>query len=187
MTQQVEFGGAGIFYRDKLLGWLSPDETRGLAWVRNDTKSTVISVEEPSHPGRYVSVEMDSVSTNIITYVNNGNPSVTFEINGSGSITEEDAGTSLSMNEFKKVIAGLAAQKIVNDISAAFGKIQKTYKSDVLGLASYIHGQHNNEWESVIKQRWQQIYPELPITVSVSVTINDSTLFQIPMQELQKY
>lgn len=186
-VEQVEFGGSAVFNKDKMLGWLTPDETRGLAWVMNQTRDTVVSVEEPSHPGRYVSVEMHSVSAQIIANVNNGQPSITIEIKGTGDISEENAGTSLPMEEFKKTIAGLVAQKNVNDISTSLNKIQGVYKSDVLGLANVIHGQHNYEWENGIKQRWQEVYPQLPITINVNVTITDSTLFQTPAQELQKY
>lgn len=186
-VEQVEFGGAAVFSEDKMLGWLTPDETRGLAWVRNETRNTVVPVQDPSDPGRYVSVEMHSVTADIKSNVSGGQPSVTLNVSGTGNITEEGASKTLPMQQFKTAVAGLVARQIVNDISACLYKVQKEYKSDVLGLADYIHGEHDAEWENGIMQRWSEIYPGMPVTISVKVSINDSTLFQTPLQTPQKY
>lgn len=186
LTDQVQFGGAAVFNKDKMLGWLTPEETKGLAWVLNQTTDTLVTVQEPFKPTKSVSVETHGVTTKIITRIDNGKPSVTFEISGSGSIVEEDETTTLPMDEFKKVIGGFVDKNIGNNVKMSMDKIQKVYQSDVLGLAKSIRAQHYEEWNSMIEDHWNDIYPKLPITIKVDITINESTLNQIPENDIEK-
>ena len=66
-------------------------------------------------------------------------------------------------------------------------KVQKEYKSDVLAFGRYIHIHHRNEWYSGIKDKWERLFPDVPISIKSSVDIHYSSTYQIPMNvEKQK-
>jgi spore germination protein KC len=69
LMEQVEFGGAAIFDKDKMLGWLTPEETKGLSFVFSKTRDTLVTVKEPSQPNKFVSIELERVKTKIITNI----------------------------------------------------------------------------------------------------------------------
>ena len=186
LKDHVQFGGSAVFDKDKMIGWLTPEQTKGMAWVLNETHDTMVTVKEPSQPDRYVSVQTNNVTTKVTAYVDNANPSVLIDITGEGSIVEEDGTTGLPMDEFKKAIGGLVEQNIVDTLSETLYMLQKVYRSDALGLAKTIHAQHNDEWENSIKAQWKEIYPDMPITLNVKITIGDSDLNQLPMRDIQK-
>lgn len=185
-VDQVQFGGSAVFQKDKMIGWLSPDETKGLAWIFNETGSTLETVPDPSNSKKFLSVETENVKTNIKTSVDDGKPAVTFEVSGTGSIVEEDNTTNLSLDELKKSVEGLVEKDIANNICMCLYKLQRVYASDVIGLARYVRTQHNDEWENGIKKQWKEIYPQMPVTVSVKININSSTIKQKPMNEVEK-
>lgn len=186
MMDQVQFGGAAVFIKDKLIGWLSPEETRGLAWVLNQTRDTLVIVPEPDAPDKYASVETHDVSAKIETEFNDGKPSAFIAISGKGSITEEDTSTNLPMEQFKKTLEGFVDSSIGNTIQMSLDKLQKDYRCDALGFARYFHVQHFDEWESGMKDKWEELYPQLQVSVKVDIDINESTLNQIPENNIAK-
>jgi hypothetical protein len=73
-------------------------------------------------------------------------------------------------------------KKIEGEIKNSLEIIQKKYMVDCLGFAAIIHAQNDREWESGLKDKWQEIFPQIPVTVSVDITIKSSTLNQEPMK-----
>jgi len=108
----IVLGGAAVFKGAKMIGWLSPDETRGLAWIRNETATTLVTVPAPGDENRSVSVETTKVKAKIETEVNDGVPAITIKLSGDARIVEEDSATDLSIDEFKAVIEKLVEEKI---------------------------------------------------------------------------
>jgi spore germination protein KC len=45
-SNTIALEGAAVFKKAKMIGWLTPEETRGIAWVLNDAISTVVTVKD---------------------------------------------------------------------------------------------------------------------------------------------
>ena len=185
-SETIELAGAAVFKKDKMSGWLSPEQTRGVAWIANITHNAIVTVVEPGQEYRKVCVEITNVKADITSQINGSIPSVIIKIAGTGSIVEEDGMTNLSMNEFKKEIEKLVADKISADCKLSMSIIQKEYKSDILNFAKIIHVQHGKEWENAISHKWQSIFPIMPVSVEVDINISDSALIQEPAKAPKK-
>lgn len=179
-TETVKMTGAAVFKRDKMVGWLSPEETRGVSWILNETKSTAVAVTDLEYGNKNVTVETHDVKAKINTKVMNGMPEVSISVSGRGDIVEEDGITSQSINEVKDSVAVLVSKKIEDEIKNSLEVIQKKYMVDVLGFAVIVHTQNNKEWEGGLKDKWQEIFPQIPVNVSVEINITTSTLNQEP-------
>jgi spore germination protein KC len=68
----------------------------------------------------------------------------------------------------------------------SLSKVQKVYKSDVLGFGQLVHSQHKQEWNEGIKDKWTDIYPESEVKVEANINIKSSTLNQIPLQDYKE-
>lgn len=185
-AQPVFLEGAAVFNKDKMVGWLSPQETLGVAWILDQTQDTIVTVPEPTNRNKSVAVETSNVKTIIKSQLKEGMPNVTIKVTAEGSIVEEDGTTNLSITAFKNKIETLVAQKISTDIRMAVDKVQKGYKSDVLRFGREIHIQHDKEWESEIKYKWHSIFPNIPVKIEAHIDIIDSKLNQEPMKPLEK-
>jgi spore germination protein KC len=181
-SETIELTGVAVFKKDKMLGWLSPEESRGVSWILNQTKNTVVTVTDPEHGNKSVSVETGSVKAKIKTQVINGMPGISVNVSGKGDIVEEDGSTNQGMSEVKEHVAELLNKKIEDEIKHSLEIIQKEYMVDCLGFAAIVHAQNDVEWESGLKDKWQVIFPQIPVTVSVDINIKSSTLNQEPMK-----
>jgi spore germination protein KC len=181
-TPQIELSGAAVFKYDKLVGWLSPEEARGIAWLRGEAKNAIISVTYGSTEKEKVAVELRNIKIKKESYIKDGKPSFKFTLKATGSINEQDASTNISMEDLKSQVEVLASKKIEDQIKNSMEKLQKDFNSDVIGLGRILHVQHKNEWNSGLKEKWAELYSESNIEVNADVNINMSSLFQIPIK-----
>jgi spore germination protein KC len=179
-SKTIDVSGAAVFDRDKLVGWLSPEETRGAAWILNQTKNTVVTVVDPIHNNQSVALETHGVKSKIIAKVVKGIPHITIAISGTAKIVEEDGPTNQELGKIKKHLETLLNRKIAGNIRSCMTKIQQEYQSDVLGFAAFVHIQNNREWESRLKYKWKETFPQIPYIVRVNMRINSNSLKQQP-------
>ncbi|MDP4181744.1 MAG: Ger(x)C family spore germination protein, partial [Bacillota bacterium] len=180
-SKTIELSGAAIFKKDKMLSWLSPEECRGISWIINETKNTVVTVKDPEYVNKNIAVETEDVKTKIKTLVINGMPQISVYISGKGDIVEEDGSTNQGMREVKEQVEKLVEKKIEDEIKNSLEVAQKKYSVDVLGFAAIVHAQNYSEWHDSLKDNWQEILPQIPVTVSVNINIKSSALKQEPM------
>jgi spore germination protein KC len=179
----IALEGAAVFKKSKMIGWLTPEEARGVAWVLNNTKDTIVNVSDTDTKNRTVSIETKNVKCKIISEIDNGIPSITIKITGRGNVVEEDGPSSMEIIEFQNKIQKLLNKKISYEIQKGIDKVQKDYESDVLGFAQIVRVQNNNSWEERLKNEWQDTFPIIPIKTDVNINIVSNTLKQETIHE----
>jgi spore germination protein KC len=180
---QVELSGSAIFKGDKLVGYLAPEETRGLAWIRGEVKNSIVSVECGKKQDIKVAVELRKIKVKKVAKMEDGVPSFKVNITAGGSIVEQDAPLDIGIEELKSQAEKLVNHRIKDEVEASLEKVQKDFNSDVVGLGRTFHIQNKHEWNSGVKEKWPELYSKATIDVEVDINIVDSTLFQIPMKE----
>ncbi|HWQ50511.1 MAG TPA: Ger(x)C family spore germination protein [Terriglobales bacterium] len=179
--ETVELSGAAVFKKDVMIGSLTAQECRGVSWILNETDRTLVTVRDPQYGNKNVSVETYEVKAKIKTKVVKGMPQVSIHITGKGDIAEEDASTDRDIDEVKDTVSKLVNKKVEEEVRLCLETIQKKYGVDVLGLAQVVHVQNDKEWESGLKDRWVDVFPNIPLTVTADFSVQSSTLNQIPM------
>lgn len=175
--------GAAVFKKNKMIGWLSHEEARGLAWVLNNTKNTIVTVNDYSLENSKVSLETRKVKSKITSEIVKGIPNITIKITGRGNIVEQDGFSKLSAIEFQKQIESSLNEEIKDEINTGVYKVQRDYESDVLGLAQIVKAQNSHAWKGGIKDKWKEIFPNIPINIDVDIDINSNTLKQEPLKD----
>lgn len=178
--KQIQLAGSAVFRGMKMVGWLSPEETVGASWIRNQVKDIIVTVPSPEKKMKMVSVEIRKSKVKLNSNTEKGIPNIYINISTEGGIVEEDAFTDMSMDEFKDEIAKLVAKKIEDDVKKVVQIVQNDYESDVFGFGRIVHIQNKKEWKEKITGNWEKIYPSVPVHISVKANINSSTLNQIP-------
>lgn len=179
-SKTIDVSGSAVFNKEKLIGWLSPEETEGIAWILQEAQNTVVTVTDPLHQNQSVSVETIGMKTKIIAKVIEGIPHITISISGDGNIVEEDGSTRQGINTMKNHIEDLVDRKISDQIKTSIGKIQHVYNSDVINLAAIVHVQNDREWHNGLKYKWKEIFPQATFKVRVRIHIRSSILNQEP-------
>ncbi|ERI94129.1 germination protein, Ger(x)C family [Clostridiales bacterium oral taxon 876 str. F0540] len=178
---QVELEGAAVLKRNKLVGWLSPEETKGIAWVRNEMKNGIIVVTGVGKEEQNISVEIRDAKSKITAQVSGDMPSINIKVEAKGDISEFDSATTLSIEELKSQVEKEACHVIERQIKQGLDKVQKQYKSDVLGFGRAVHISDKEDWYKTIQDKWEEIYPQVPVSINVALDIRTSSLYQEPI------
>lgn len=181
-SKQIELEGAAVFKGTKLIGWTSPEETRGLAWIRNEMKDSIIVLSGIGDKKQKISVELDGTKVNTEAQVTGEIPTINIEVTTKGDITEIDANSDMDINQLKVLAEKEAEKEIKKEIKFALDKVQKEFKSDVVGFGRKVHIANKEAWYKEIAEKWEEIYPQVPVNINVSVEINSASLYQEPIK-----
>ena len=179
---QVVLEGTAAFKGKKMVGWISPEESRALGWIRGENKKAVLAVPCPGEEGRFISVELTDIGVEFIAEAEQEIPKMNILFSVKGEIAEMGCLSEMPIEEVKKAVEEKVRRQIVHDMKASIHKVQKEYETDVLGFGRIIHIQNREEWYRRIKPRYDELYPKIPVTLNVKVDIHTSKLYQEPLR-----
>jgi spore germination protein KC len=179
---QIELEGAAVFKGSKLIGWTSPEETRGIAWLRNEMNKAVIVLTDVGQKKQKISVELDDTKVKINAEIGEELPIINIEVKARGDIAEIDAAADITIEQLKSMVKKEAEKEIKREINLGLEKVQKEFKSDVLGFGRVVHVADKKEWYKRIDNKWEEMYPQLSVNVNVTVEIDSATLYQEPIK-----
>jgi spore germination protein KC len=179
---QVELAGSAVLKDDKLVGFLTPDETRGINFVREKVKSSIVSVALNLINNKRVTVEIHDIKTKVKSIIIGDIPQITVNISAVGEITEQDEVSNIEIEVLKKEVENLIQAKIKGDTEDAIKKLQTELNSDVVAFGRFVHIQHKEEWDKTFKYEWNEAFKKTAVKVDTKINIDSSSLFQIPIQ-----
>ncbi|MGG1661778.1 Ger(x)C family spore germination protein [Brevibacillus sp. NRS-1366] len=177
----LQYWGIAVFKRDKLVGWLNEDESKGFSSLTNRLDSTVIEVACPK--GGTVGIEVMRSKTKVKGKVKNGKPEVEVTILTEANVADVECELDLQK---VKTLYGLeqeVEQVMQTNAERALRKAKK-WQSDVFGFGEAIHRADPKYWKK-IKKDWSKQFQELPVHFKIDVkirrlgTIGDSFLNNI--------
>lgn len=163
----IEYNGLGVFNRDRLVGWLNQNESKGYNYVVGNIKSTVVNVACPQ--GGELGLELIRTSKKLQGKVVNGKPEVDVRVEAEGNVGEAECTLDLSRKESIQLLEKEAEEQIKTTILSAVKKAKK-YKSDIFGFGDAIHRADPKFWKQV-EDHWEEQFAELPVQVTVEMNI----------------
>ena len=163
--KELQIDDLGVFYDDKLVGYLSKDNTKGYNFITNNINSSVINFK--CDDDNYIGVNVRNSKTNIKINYNN-TPIVNLSVNGDGDVVENNCEISLEKikNKTEKEI-----EKIIND---SIKTVKEKYKSDIFGFGNYIY-LNDSSYFNRIKDKWNDdIFNSLIINTKVNISFNNT-------------
>ncbi|WP_339372109.1 Ger(x)C family spore germination protein [Paenibacillus elgii] len=162
--------GVGIYRKDKLLGWMERPEAECLLWLRNKMGNSVLTVAVPEKdkpPGR-VSVQLISAKTKFKSKISGEKIQFDVAIKMTGELFENSTKLSIKeMNNLNKIQHALE-KGIENRVTMTVKKLQKQFKSDVVGFGNILHRQHKNDWNIIFADRWEEEFPNIEVNTKAT-------------------
>jgi spore germination protein KC len=184
-NKHIQLSGGAVFKKDQLVGYLNEKETRGYRWGKGEVKSGALSVHSIVDEDRFVSVEVKKVKSKITPIVKGNDISFHIQVYGEGIIVEEQSTATWDSNTEKLQSMRKQEKKIEQifeeEIKMAVEKSQKELQADILGFGNRLYKKKPKTWNK-IKMDWDEIYVDLPFTVSVTFTLNSTGLMKGPFQ-----
>ena len=177
---QVELSGAAVFNRDKMVGWLSPINARGLLFFIEKVDSATMVLPCPKTPensNKKVSLELKKQKFRVTPFYRNGKPEFDIKLTTYADLVE--SGCSLSLEKMQNHLETALKKELENEIKDVISLSQKKYKIDFLKLGEVFENRYPGEWKK-IQKRWKQEYPQAHVNIHVTANVNNPVLLKLP-------
>ncbi|MBD0382926.1 Ger(x)C family spore germination protein [Paenibacillus sedimenti] len=160
--------GVALFEQGKLVHWLDGDKARGVLWILNKMKSTVVNIPcEDKKEG--TSIELIRSNTQIKVRMENDNPVFHIAIREEGNVTEVHCPVDLSKREeivkLQNQWADETKKEVMESIKAAQSK-----KIDIFGFGDAVKRTYPKGWSKMEKD-WPTMFAESKIEVQVQAYV----------------
>lgn len=167
----LQFEGMAIFKEDRLVGWLSEQESKAYNYIRGHVKSTLKVFPCKDQEG-YVGLEVESTESKVKGTVRNNRPSIDITLDITADVGEILCELNLSKPEVIYDLEKQAEEYQKANIVDVISKIQKEYGSDIFGFGQAIHRSNPTYWSNN-KDRWDEIFKDLEVRVHVDLEIKN--------------
>ena len=151
-----------VFKNDKMLGWLSEEESLGFRHIYDKIEKTVLHIE---HNNKLIYVEVKNTSCKMSFKLEKGELTIILKHKMNVTVPVE-----IAPNEMNQI-----RDKINEDLrrlmDLAIFTAQNKYNADIFGFCETIH-QTNPEYYQSIKDRYDTVFPTIKVRYQFETTID---------------
>lgn len=167
-TQKFNIRDTAVFKGDKMVGWLTNEEYKGLAWVIGNVKGGIVSIPfEDSE----LSLRIAKMKSNIQPIIIDGKMQVNINIEILSDIIESQIKYSFMDEDTIKKVEHIQNEKVKKQIAAALEK-SRSLGSDVLGFGSYFNMKYPNYLKDV-QNNWYSYYSDVKVNINVNSVVKN--------------
>lgn len=182
---EITLDGIGLFKEGKLIGWLNNGESRGVAWINNKVRYTIVSLDCQDHKNG-IAIDVFNTKTRIKADWREGQPIVHIGIRDAGMVGEVicssfDPSNSAELRELELQWN----EKVKEEIVQAVRKVQ-SMKTDVLGFGEAIERANPKGWKKM-EEQWGTLFSTCEFDVTVESKIRRTGKITKPyLHEIKK-
>lgn len=167
---KIKVSTLAVFNKDKLIGWLSEDESKAYNLIVNNVKRTHGWLPCPDGGRGNISLDIVRSKGTMKGSVRDGRPQVEIRIMQEESISEVQCDIDLTKPETIYKLEREAERKVTLLVERTIRKLQTEYKTDIFGFGSALRRSNPRYWAKV-EDHWAEEFPKLPVTVKVDIKI----------------
>ncbi|MFD0710363.1 Ger(x)C family spore germination protein [Paenibacillus sp. GCM10027626] len=180
---ELSYEGIGVLHGDRLIGWLSSDESKGYNYIQGHVKQTLGHIE--CEDGGRLASDVVRAHTNLTSKIINGAPEIFIHISAEGNIKEvachvnlNDPATIPKLNKQVNAVMANLVQKAVN-------AAQHKFKTDFLGFGDSLRKKQPSAWAKMEKD-WEKLFESVPVHIDVDYRLRRIGTITNPLQESVK-
>jgi spore germination protein KC len=168
--------GFAVFKGDKMVGEFTPEQSRGLMWVKDWVQSGIINIDVG---GGHASLEISDAQSKVTPKIEGEKITIKLEIQASCTMGQQTTKENMATEENVKKMNKLAEQVIINEIYQSFEKA-KQLNTDVFGFGEKINQTGTRQWPDMEK-KWDTIFPKIDLQISVKAKITATGVIEKPV------
>jgi len=165
---ELSYSTIGVFKEDKLIGWLTEDQSKGYNYIVDNVFNTVHAL--PCEKGGNVVIELMQNKTNMKGKLLNGRPEIEVSVVAEANVGEVACSIDLSNAKSIADLERKAERQIKDYIDKAVLVAQKKYKSDIFGFGYTIRAADPAGWER-LKSNWEDKFPTVKVHSKIDVKL----------------
>ena len=165
----MQMNKMAVFKHDKLVGILTPAESRGLLWLRGRVSGTVINIPALTGGG-FTMVELVRTRTSVTAKIGkDGSIGFQVKIESTGEVADvpvlaENVASLARVREIESQVA----QVIEAEVVACLSRLQGESGTDSVGLGLLVYRQNPDLWRG-IGEGWDEVFRTVPVAVEAKV------------------
>ncbi|OPJ58098.1 Ger(x)C family spore germination protein [Clostridium oryzae] len=156
-----------VFKKDKMIGALNKQETRGLLWATDKVKDgdVFISLEN----GKEASIQVTRSKSKIIPKIDSKGVNITVEIETEGDLQEqssfEDLVNPKGFNRIEEIEEATIKEEVMRSVERA-----KQLNADIFGFGDALYKHYPQKWKS-IEKNWDDIFQDINIQIKINAKL----------------
>ncbi|QOS76825.1 Ger(x)C family spore germination protein [Paenibacillus sp. JNUCC31] len=160
--------GLSVFKKDKLIGWLTEDESKGYNYIRNNVKSTIGHL--PCRKGGNVTFKTLRSTTKRKAKVVAGHPVISIKIKNVSSIGAVECGIKIGSMDVIKELERDSEERLVDLMQESIKSVQRKFHVDIFGFGQEVYHADPTFFKKVEKD-WDDYLENLDVHYDVNVQI----------------
>jgi germination protein, Ger(x)C family len=161
--KKLKYTYLGAFKKDKLIGWLNENESKGYNYMVGNVKSTVGYVYVDN---KKITIEVLKTKSDIKVSMEKDKPVVEVKIKITCSVSAVDGDFDVTKEENLNKINKEVSEKTKLVCEKVLEKAQGEFKADIFGFGEAIHRQYPALWAE-LKDNWNEEFISLPVNIKV--------------------
>ncbi|CAG7646894.1 Ger(x)C family spore germination protein [Paenibacillus allorhizosphaerae] len=163
----LQYAELALFKRDKLIDWLSEQESKGYNYIMGNVKSTIGHLSCPR--GGAIAVEVIRTKSKIKGKVEHGIPKITIDLYVEQDIAEVLCSMDVTKTETIDQLENISKKTLAHIVQSAI-TVAKKNKADIFGFGEAIEDADPKAWTEM-KKDWDRRFADLDVEVRVEVQI----------------
>lgn len=164
----LHFSGLSVFNKDRLVGWLDQDKSKGYNYIRDNVRSTVGPVACPK--GGFVTMKTLRASTDHKVKMVRGEPQINVKVNIVSVIGSVDCEMEIGSLKAIKQLEQSAQDRIIELMKDTVSLVRSKYKVDIFGFGQDIYHKYPKIYKREEKN-WDKYFQNLDVTYEANVQI----------------
>ncbi|MCV9886757.1 Ger(x)C family spore germination protein [Metabacillus halosaccharovorans] len=156
-----------VFKKDKLIGWLNMNESKGFNYITDNIKNTAVTIEQED--GK-ITIETLRSKTKVKGKMEKGKPVIDITVTPEGNIADVESSIDLSKPENIDKLEKKYADNIKEKVQTSVQKVQEDFQSDIFGFGEVIHRADPKAWKG-LEDNWDEHFTNLNVNVHVKTEI----------------
>ncbi|MDQ0173037.1 Ger(x)C family spore germination protein [Paenibacillus tundrae] len=161
VSARLNTTGLSVFKKDKLIGWLTEEESKGFNYVKGNVKTTVGHVDCPKTEGT-VTMKTLRTSTDRKVKFTRGEPVMNLKVKNVSSIGSVECkfqiGSMTAIRELEK----LSEERLVELMKNSVNSVRRKFHVDIFGFGQEIY-QSNPKYFKKVEGNWDQHFEDLEV------------------------
>lgn len=162
--KSIVSGGAAVFRHGKMLGWLSPRETRGYSILVNEFTRGRYTVDSPNLPEELIGVRVRQAGSRHKVTLKGNRLVIRTDIDG-GYETLEFTGPQAPAAKLVNDLERTVSRSVANEVRLAIRRAQE-FNVDIFGYGRLIRGLYPDYWAST---NWDETFSEQEIDIRTQI------------------
>jgi spore germination protein KC len=180
---KLKYYGMAAFKKDKMVGWLNENESKGVSYLHDHVKSTLIQI--PCTKSSKIGIELNRSKTKLKGSFEHGVPVIDVNVKAEANVGEVQCKMDITKPQTIKILEQKTA-KDIDSVIVATVKKAKQLQSDVFGFGEVLHRADPKQWKKVEKT-WREkefqevvVRPHIELKIRRVGTVTNSFIKEMP-------